>query len=72
MVKISKDGDIQSKKFTCPLCSSNCGLLIDVKDNVVQSIKVDKGHPLTKGYCCPKGLSLGDVAYDKDRVLRPV
>ena len=60
------------KKFTCPTCNAACGLLIEVKDNKVISVRPDKDHPLSKGFCCPKGIALGDITNDKDRVLRPL
>ncbi len=60
------------KKFTCPTCNAGCGLLIEVKDNQVISVKPDRTHPLSKGSCCPKGLSLGELTKDKVRVLRPL
>ena len=60
------------KKFTCPMCNSGCGLLIEVRENKVLSVKPDKEHPLSKGYFCPKGISLGSLTNDKDRVLRPL
>jgi anaerobic selenocysteine-containing dehydrogenase len=63
---------VERKKFTCPACNSGCGLLVEVKNNRVRSIKPDKNHPLSKGYACPKGLSWGDITNDKDRVRRPL
>ncbi|HUX99203.1 MAG TPA: molybdopterin-dependent oxidoreductase [Candidatus Deferrimicrobium sp.] len=60
------------KKFTCPMCNSGCGLLIEVEKNRVLTVKPDKNHPLSKGYCCPKGLALGALTNDKDRVIRPL
>ena len=72
MIKIKKDPVSDFRKFTCPTCNSGCGLLIEVKNNKVLSIKRDKDHPLSKGYFCPKGIAWKDVTYDEDRVLRPL
>ncbi|MHA1384246.1 MAG: molybdopterin-containing oxidoreductase family protein [Candidatus Helarchaeota archaeon] len=60
------------KKFTCPTCNAGCGLLIEVMNNKVISVRPDKNNPLSNGFCCPKGISLGDITNDKDRVLRPL
>ena len=60
------------KKFTCPTCNAGCGLLIEVKNNKVISAIPDKSHPLSKGYCCPKGIAHVAITNDKDRVLRPL
>ncbi|NVM27238.1 MAG: molybdopterin-dependent oxidoreductase [Candidatus Helarchaeota archaeon] len=72
VIKIIKEGLSIFKKFTCPTCNSGCGLLIEVKNNKVISIKPDKDHPLSKGYFCPKGVAWKDVTYDEDRVQRPL
>ncbi|MHA1271779.1 MAG: molybdopterin-containing oxidoreductase family protein [Candidatus Helarchaeota archaeon] len=60
------------KKFTCPTCNAGCGLLVKTKQNKVISVKPDKNHPLSKGYCCPKGIALGYITNDKDRVRNPL
>ena len=60
------------KKFTCPNCNAGCGLLIEVENNEVLSVKPDKDHPLSRGYCCPKGLAWGHITNDKDRLQRPL
>lgn len=60
------------KKFTCPTCNAECGLLVEVKNNKVISVKPDKKHPLSKGFCCPKGIALGSITNDIDRILRPL
>jgi len=60
------------KKISCPTCNAGCGLLVEVNNNKILSVKPDPDYPLTKGYCCPKGIALGAVANDKDRVRRPL
>lgn len=60
------------KKFTCPTCNSGCGLSVEIEQNRVISVKPDKAHPLTKGYCCPKGLAWKDITNSEDRVTRPL
>ncbi len=61
-----------TKKFTCPTCNAGCGLLVEVENNAVVSVKPNPAHPISKGFCCPKGLSLGYVTNDKDRVRTPL
>jgi len=63
---------IHIQKFTCPNCNAGCGLLIEVENNKVVSVKPDKDHPLSRGYCCPKGLAWGYITNDRDRILRPL
>ena len=49
------------KKIACPTCNAGCGLVVEVESNKVISIKPDPEYPLTHGYCCPKGIALGDM-----------
>ena len=63
---------IDIKEFTCPNCNAGCGLLIEVDSNEVIAVKPDRDHPLSRGYCCPKGLAWGHITNDKDRLLRPL
>jgi len=60
------------KKFNCPMCNAGCGLLVEVEKNKVVSVRPDPDYPLTKGYCCPKGISLGAITNDQDRVRKPL
>jgi len=60
------------KKLTCPTCNSGCGLLLEVKDNIVIDIKPDRTHPLSRGFYCPKGLNWHNITNSKDRVKRPL
>ncbi len=60
------------KKFNCPICNAGCGLLVEVKNNKIISVRADPNYPLTGGYCCPKGIALDYIANDKDRVLYPL
>ena len=81
MFKFKKKKDIKEdtkedmnvyKRITCPTCNAGCGLLVEVKNNKILSVKSDKDHPLSRGYCCPKGIALGAITNDKDRVRRPL
>jgi anaerobic selenocysteine-containing dehydrogenase len=58
----------------CNLCEAICGLelTIDTATNDVVSIKGSPTDPLSRGYICPKGVSLADVYTDPDRLRRPV
>jgi formate dehydrogenase len=43
-----------------------------VEKGKVVNVLPDKRHPVSKGYCCPKGLALHHVANDPDRVRSPL
>ncbi|MHA1750983.1 MAG: hypothetical protein ACTSYZ_01315 [Candidatus Helarchaeota archaeon] len=67
-----KENQIEFRKFVCPIYNAGYGLLIKVKNNKIISVMPDKTNPLSKGYCCPKGIALGYITNDKDRVRMPL
>ncbi len=60
----------------CNLCEAICGLELTIthgeSGDTVTSIKGSPSDPLSRGYICPKGVSLADVYTDPDRLRRPV
>lgn len=38
----------------CILCSRNCGLSVEIKDNQFVKIKGNPEHPFSQGYICQK------------------
>ncbi len=57
---------------TCNLCEAMCGVVIEVEDEQILSIKGDPADPLSKGHICPKALALKDFHEDPDRLREPV
>lgn len=57
---------------TCPLCESMCGLRVHVDDGRVSKIRPDPDDVWSRGYACPKGLALGELHHDPDRLTAPV
>ncbi len=56
----------------CNLCEAICGLEVTTEEGRVTSIRGSDADPLSRGYICPKGVSLADVLDDPDRLRRPV
>ena len=56
----------------CPLCEAACGLEIHVEGEKVARIRGDKQHVLSRGFVCPKGVSLDRLHTDPDRLRRPL
>ena len=58
----------------CNLCEAICGLVltIDTDAQRVTGVRGNPDDPLSRGHVCPKGVSLGDVHADPDRLRRPV
>lgn len=57
---------------TCHICEANCGVLIEVEDRRILSIKGDPDNPLSRGHICPKGTALQDLQEDPERLRRPL
>jgi anaerobic selenocysteine-containing dehydrogenase len=56
----------------CNLCEACCGLRLTLEEGEVTSIRGNPDDPLSRGYICPKGVSMADVYTDPDRLRRPV
>ncbi len=56
----------------CNLCEAICGLVIEVENDKVISIRGDKDDPLSRGHICPKAVALQDLYEDPDRLKKPV
>ncbi|MEB3981777.1 molybdopterin-dependent oxidoreductase [Mycobacterium sp. 663a-19] len=61
---------------TCPLCEAMCGLEIHVegspKDGRVTSIRGNPDDVWSHGHICPKGVTLGALHDDPDRIRQPM
>ena len=56
----------------CNLCEASCGLEITVEANRITAIRGDARDPMSRGYLCPKGVAMQDIAHDTDRLRRPL
>src|SRR5262249_46652987 len=57
---------------TCSECSVHCGSLIHVRDNVIESIKPNPAHPVSKGAFCIKGFKgPTGLTFSESRLLHP-
>lgn len=56
----------------CNLCEAVCGLVLEVEDGRVTSVRGNPDDPLSRGHVCPKGTALPDIEQDPDRLRRPV
>lgn len=60
------------KKSICGICNCFCGIELLVKDNKLIKVRGDKGHPLTKGFICPKGRAMPEIVHSKERIIEPL
>lgn len=56
----------------CHLCPASCGLTLEVEGDRLLSVRNDPQDPFSQGYCCPKGLAIGELHEDPDRLRRPL
>lgn len=57
---------------TCHLCEAMCGVVVNVQDGVIESIKGDDQDPFSQGHICPKAVALKDLHEDPDRLRQPI
>ncbi|WP_439032242.1 molybdopterin-dependent oxidoreductase [Gordonia terrae] len=56
----------------CPLCESTCGLLVELSGRTITRVAPNPDDVLSAGHSCAKGLGLGRVEGDPDRVRTPL
>ncbi len=56
----------------CNLCEAICGLELTVEDGWVTGVRGNPDDPLSRGHICPKGVAIGDIHADPDRLKQPV
>lgn len=56
----------------CRICEATCGLVAEVEDDVVVSLRPDREHVVTKGYACVKGLEQHRILHSPDRLEYPM
>ncbi len=56
----------------CNLCEAICGIDLTIADGAVTGIRGNEDDPLSRGYICPKGVSMADIHADPDRLRRPL
>ncbi len=56
----------------CNLCEATCGLLLTIEGGAVTGVRGNPDDPLSRGHICPKGVAIGDIHADPDRLRRPV
>ena len=56
----------------CPRdCPDSCFLRVAVEGGRVVSVRGEEGHPVTRGFTCPRGASDPERVYSRARVLHP-
>src|SRR3954454_14608665 len=66
------EGFTGTRVGVCNLCEAICGIELTIEDGAVTGIRGNEADPLSRGYICPKGVSMADVYADPDRLRRPL
>jgi len=56
----------------CRICEPSCGLVAEVDNGRLLSLKPDKSHPVTRGFACHKGIAVKELHEDPDRLNHPM
>lgn len=56
----------------CRVCTSVCGILVELDGDRVVAVHGDGEHPFSGGYTCPKGRALPQIHHHPDRLERPM
>lgn len=62
---------MQTVRSFCRVCTSVCGILVDVDGDDVIRVRGDQDHPFSQGYTCAKGRALPLLHHHPDRLERP-
>jgi anaerobic selenocysteine-containing dehydrogenase len=62
---------MQTVRSFCRICTSVCGILVDVEGDEVIRVRGDQEHPFSHGYTCPKGRAMGQMHHHPNRLERP-
>lgn len=63
---------VRTVRSFCRICTSSCGILVEVDGDDVVRVRGDRQHPLSQGYTCPKGRGLAQMHHHPDRIERPM
>jgi anaerobic selenocysteine-containing dehydrogenase len=56
----------------CRLCTAGCGVVVSIDGENVLTVRGDEAHPVSRGYTCVKGRSLGLAHHDPARLNAPL
>ncbi|MEN0135983.1 MAG: molybdopterin-dependent oxidoreductase [Rhodococcus sp. (in: high G+C Gram-positive bacteria)] len=56
----------------CPLCESTCGLLVELDGRAIVRVAPNPDDVMSAGHSCAKGLGLGRIENDPDRIRTPL
>jgi anaerobic selenocysteine-containing dehydrogenase len=64
--------EMRTVRSFCRICTSVCGILVDVAGDEVVRVRGDPDHPFSNGYTCAKGRALPQMHHHPERLERPL
>jgi len=64
--------NVAVKRRICPLCEATCGLELEAVGREIRAIRGDAADFFSRGFVCPKGVALGQLDADPDRLRAPL
>ena len=67
-------GTVKTIPTMCPMnCDpSQCGMLVEVRNGELLSIRGDKDNPDSQGFLCVRGQALQEIIGNSKRILKPI
>ena len=68
-------GTMATAQRICPLCEATCGLTLTIGGSQAGDVIEVRGDPedvFSRGYICPKGVALGELHADPNRLTTPM
>lgn len=65
-------GGGQASLSVCGICSSRCGIAVEVVRDSVTRVRADREHPISGGAICPKGRALPEILDSPRRLRKPL
>ncbi len=66
------NGSTETFQTICGFCHTNCGMVIETRDGIIEKIRGNREHPENRGFLCPKGLAAKELVYSPDRLKYPL
>jgi anaerobic selenocysteine-containing dehydrogenase len=64
--------EAETRSRICPLCEATCGVTLTLDGDAVSAVRGDPDDVFSRGYVCPKGVALGELHADPDRLRTPL
>ncbi|MDR3637971.1 MAG: molybdopterin-dependent oxidoreductase [Isosphaeraceae bacterium] len=72
LIAARANGELTRSRSVCHLCHGGCGMVMEVANGRLASVRPDPESPFSLGYACAKGLATPELMYHPSRLLAPL